>query len=324
VRAGDARVEPGRVVRHDRSAVMVVSADGVPRQLVVRPAVDPQPVVGDWVAIDPSGSVVVSTLLRSSLLRREDPEGGQQVLVANVEMLLVVCGLDRPVKAGRIRRTVALAWDAGAVPAVVLTKADLSGDIEAEIDAVAAAHPGLDVVATSAATGRGLADLRALIGERTVVLLGESGSGKSTLVNALLGEEVADTGQVRPGDRRGRHTTTSRQLHLLPGGGVLIDTPGIRSVGLWIDPEAVDATFDDVDALAAECRFSDCGHSTEPGCAVNQAVAGGDLDPERLGAWMALRKEAESAARRADPQARRAEARRFGKLIREAQRRSRP
>jgi ribosome biogenesis GTPase len=206
----------------------------------------------------------------------------------------------------------------------VLTKSDLSVDVDAEVDSVAAGHPGIDVVATSVAEGRGVEEVRALIGDRSVVLLGESGSGKSTLANALLEEEVAETGAVRAGDHRGRHTTTSRQLHPIPGGGVLIDTPGIRSVGLWIDPDAVDATFDDVDALAAECRFPDCRHGNEPGCAVNEAIARGDLDPDRLGAWMALRREAESAARRADPRARRADARRFGKIIREAQQRKRP
>jgi ribosome biogenesis GTPase len=311
-------------VRHDGSAVLVASPDGALRQLAVRAVVVPPPVVGDWVAVDPAASVVVATLPRISLLRREDPDGGEQPLVANAELLLLVCGLDRPVKAGRIQRSAALAWDAGALPVVVLTKSDLRDDVEPEVEAVTAAHPGIEVVATSATTGQGLADLSAIIDGRSIVLLGESGSGKSTLANALLGEAVADTGEVRSGDHRGRHTTTARQLHPLPGGGVLIDTPGIRSVGLWIDPEAVDATFDDVDSLARECRFADCRHGTEPGCAVQEAVARGDLDPARLRSWTTLRREAESAARRADPRARRAEARRFGKLIREAQQRSRP
>ena len=192
----------------------------------------------------------------------------------------------------------------------MLTKSDLSEDAGIEVERVTAANPGVDVVATSAATGAGIEDARVLVRGRTVVLLGESGCGKSTLANALIDEQVAETGAVRSGDHRGRHTTTARHLHLLPGGGVLIDTPGIRSVGMWIDPDAVDAAFADVEAFAGECRFADCRHDTEPGCGVQEAVANGELGPDRLAAWAALRREAESAALRADPKASRAEARR--------------
>ena len=323
VRSSDPRLEPGRVVRHDGSAVLVAEGGGPPRHLTVASSADPTPVVGDWVVIDQRTSSVVATLPRASLLRREDPDGGEQALVANIDAVLIVCGLDRPVKSGRIQRSIALAWDAGAVPVIVLTKTDLSDDVAAEIEAVAADNPGVDIVATSAATGIGVDRVRALVQDRTIVLLGESGAGKSTLANALLGEEVAATGRVREGDRRGRHTTSARQLHPLPGGGVLVDTPGLRSVGLWIDPDAVDSTFDDVDALAAGCRFADCTHGNEPGCAVKEAVADGELDPDRLTSWSQLRREAESAARRADPRARRADARRWGRIAREAQQRKR-
>ncbi len=308
-------------MRHDGSAVLVATGGGPPRHLTVSSSADPTPVVGDWVAVDAAASAVVATLPRSSLLRREDPDGGEQALVANLDMVLVVCGLDRPVKSGRIHRSIALAWDAGAVPAVVLTKTDLSDDVTAEIEAVAADNPGIDILATSAPTGAGVDDVRSLIQGRTIVLLGESGAGKSTLANSLLGEEVAATGRVREGDRRGRHTTSARQLHPLPCGGVMVDSPGLRSVGLWVDPDAVDATFDDVDAVAARCRFADCGHGNEPGCAVNAAIVDGDLDPERVAVWAELRWEAESAARRADPRARRADARRWGRIAREAQQR---
>ena len=150
------------------------------------------------------------------------------------------------------------------------------------------------------------------------MLLGESGAGKSTLVNALVGTDVAATAEVRAGDAKGRHTTTTRQLHPLPGGGVLLDSPGIRAVGLWVDPEAVDAVFPDIEALAEGCRFRDCAHGDEPGCAVLAAVEEGELAPERFEQWRSLRREAEHAAETA--QERNRKGRQFGRMAREAQR----
>jgi ribosome biogenesis GTPase len=316
----DAR--PGRVVRHDGVAVLVAMEEGTD-QLPVLASVDPVPVVGDWVVVDTDAGAVVGVLDRTALLRRQDPDGGEQPLVANLDVLLVVCGLDRPVKAGRIQRSTALAWDAGARPVVVLTKADLAEDPAAATADVEAGNPGIEVIVTSTIDGRGLDAVESLAAGRTIVLLGESGAGKSTLINALLGDEVIATGAVREGDAKGRHTTTRRELHVLPTGGVLIDTPGIRAVGLWVDPDAVVATFDDVEELADGCRFNDCAHTGEPGCAVAAAVEAGDLAPERLEAWHVLRLEAESAARRADEHARRSYERRFGRAVKEAQQRKR-
>ncbi|HET6953110.1 MAG TPA: ribosome small subunit-dependent GTPase A, partial [Acidimicrobiales bacterium] len=214
-----------------------------------------------------------------------------------------------------------LAWDAGAVPAVVLAKADLVAGVDERVAATAAAHPGVDVLATSVATAEGVADLRALIGDRSVVLVGESGAGKSSLTNVLAGEEVMATGDVRSGDAKGRHTTTSRQAHPLPGGGVLIDTPGLREVGLWADLDAVAATFSDIEDLAAGCRFGDCAHDGEPGCAVTGAVADGTLAAARLDQWRALEREAAAAALRASPHLLRARGRRFSRVAKDAQRR---
>jgi len=348
---------PGRVVRHEGTAVAVALPTGVESR-PLRRGLDPAPVVGDWVV--ERGGALVAVLPRASLLerravRRDEP----QALAANVDVVLVTCGVDRPVKDGRIRRTATLAWDAGAVPAVVLTKVDTlaEGEIASLADEVAAANPGLDVVVTSATTGRGIGELRALVARplgaggaggavagpstvggwgtggspaavgaaagATIVLLGESGAGKSSLVNALLGDEATAVGTVRHGDAKGRHTTTTRELHLVPGVGTIIDTPGIRSVGLWGDTDAVATTFDDIDDLALECRFSDCAHAAEPGCAVLAAVDAGRLSGDRLASWRALEREAAAAERRADPAAQRRHGKAFARVTKDAQRRKR-
>jgi ribosome biogenesis GTPase len=317
-----AGARPGRVVRHDGVAVLVATEAGT-ESLAVHGSVDPAPVVGDYVVVS-GDDQVVALLPRSGLLRREDPGGGEQPIAANIDAVLVVCGLDRPVKAGRIQRSVALAWDADAVPVVVLTKADLHDDTAAVADDVAAAAPGVDVILVSTVTGAGIDEVRAVAAGKTILFLGESGAGKSTLANALVGDEIAATGEVRAGDSKGRHTTTARQLHPLPGGGVLVDTPGIRSVGLWVDADAVVETFDDIDELATGCRFTDCAHDTEPGCAVRAAVADGTLAPARLDAWRLVQREAIAAARRANPHERHQYERSFGRMVKEAAKRKRP
>jgi ribosome biogenesis GTPase len=307
--------EAGRVLRHDGVAVTVHTRHG-DRVVPLRRGVE-APTVGDWLALD--GDQIVAVLERSSLLRRRAAGGeGTQSLAANVDLLLLVCGLDRRVRPGRIRRGEALAWDAGATPILVLTKADLVETLDDVLAAVDRDHPGLEVHVTSIATGAGMARLEERLADATSVLLGESGAGKSSLVNALLGTDAAATGEVRAGDAKGRHTTTSRQLHLLAGGGVLIDTPGIREVGLAGDEEAVDATFADIDDLAVGCRFSDCAHDGEPGCAIAAAVAAGEVPAERLEAFQVLRREAIAAARRAEEHERRAHERRGSKMAREA------
>jgi ribosome biogenesis GTPase len=311
--------EPARVLRHDGTAYLLATERGA-ISTPVRPNLDPQPTVGDWVAL--RDDVVIDVLPRSSLLRRRDVGGDrEQQLAANVDVVLLVCGLDRPVKAGRIDRGATLAWDAGATPAVVLTKAAVATDVDAIVERVRAEHPALEVVVTSAHEGEGLDDVRALIGDRTVVMLGESGAGKSSLLNALLATDAAAVGRVRAGDAKGRHTTTARELRPLPSGGVLIDTPGIREVGLWVDPDAVAMTFPDIDELAGGCRFRDCGHGSEPGCAVRAAIDAGTLAPGRLDSWRGLQREAESMARRAVAHERHAYERRFGRMVKDAQKR---
>ena len=307
--------EPGRVLRHDGVAVQVRTPSG-DRMVKLRRGIPPV-TVGDWLALD--GEQVVALLDRASLLRRRAAGSeDHQLLAANLDLVLLVCGLDRPISAGRIQRGEALAWDAGAHPVLVLTKADLVDDVARATASLDEAHPGLERFVTSANTGMGIDELRARMAGATSVLLGESGAGKSRLVNALTERDEARVGRVRAGDSKGRHTTTNRQLHLLPAGGVVIDSPGIREVGLAGDEESVDAAFSDLDELGEECHFSDCTHSGEPGCAVALAIQAGEVSQARLDAYRDLRREAASAARRADEHERRAYERRFTKDVKAA------
>lgn len=288
----DAGSTPARVLRHDGVSVQVLSPHGE-RTVKMRRGIEAL-TVGDWLLVD--GEQVVAVLSRTSLLRRREAGGeGHQLLAANVDLVLLVCGLDRPVAAGRIQRGEALASDAGADALLILSKADLAVELDAAVDAVQARHPGLDTLVTSSVTGRGIGSLRGRLQGATAVLLGESGAGKSRLVNALLGSEATRVGEVRAGDAKGRHTTTNRQLHLLPGGGVIIDSPGIREVGLAGDEVAAAAAFADIDELGEECRFSNCTHVGDPGCAIALAVSAGEISQERVDAYLELRAEAASA-----------------------------
>ncbi len=292
---------PGRVIRHDGALVTVATADGL-EAVPVLASIEPPPVVGDWVLV--AEGAVRATLDRSSLLRRRDTTRDvEQPIVANVDIVFIVCGLDRPLSAGRVQRATALAVDAGAQPIIVLTKADKVDDPKAFVGLMEEQNPDVDVILTSSREGEGIDALRERTAGFTVVLIGESGAGKSRLTNALCEGEVALVGDVRDGDSKGRHTTSHREIHLLANGGILVDTPGIRSVGLWTDTEAVDATFDDIEEIAADCRFSDCAHQGEPGCAVRAAIERGELDPARLTAWRALIEESEQAARRQEAKA---------------------
>jgi ribosome biogenesis GTPase len=312
-----ADASPGRVVRHDGTALSVATRDGAV-QLPARRSVDALS-VGDWVVLH--DGVIVDLLPRTSLLRRRDPGSGEQLLAANVDVVAMVFGGDRPIKAGRLYRTRTQIWDAGATPLVVLTKIDL---LESVDDAIARVHeidPLLDVVAVCSPRREGLDSLHRRLAGRTLVLIGESGAGKSTLLNALVGERVAAVSAVRAADRRGRHTTTARQLHVLPGGGVLIDTPGLREVGLSTDESSVDATFPEIEELALDCNFRDCSHGPEPGCAVRAAVGDGRLSRERYDAWVSLRREAAAAVRRSHEHERRAYERQFGRAVKDALRR---
>lgn len=305
---------PARVGRVDRGGALAIGPDG-PIRLEGGGLV-----TGDWVAIGDGRPTAV--LERRALLARRAAgrADAMQAIAANVGVVAAVQGLDRPLRIRRLHRALALAWDAGATPVVILAKADL--DDQAAPRALAAeAALGVDVHAVSARTGDGLDALAALAApDRTLVLIGESGAGKSSLVNALTGTEALAVGDVRGGDAKGRHTTTARHLVPLPGGGCLIDTPGVRELGLWSSDAGVAVTFADITALAAECRFGDCRHDGEPDCAVIRAVEEGRLDRARLDSHRDLLRETAALALRADEREWRAHGRRGSRLAREAMR----
>lgn len=297
------------------------------------------PAVGDWVLCDPPTSSDGETVVRSVLPRRTrlsrkvaGSRTEEQLVAANVDVVFLVMGLDGDFNLRRLERFAVMAWESGADPVVVLTKADLAEDagddagddvIERRFEAEDVA-PGMPVHLTSSVRGEGLDPLRAYLGEgRTVALLGSSGAGKSTLLNALCGEEVMATGAVREGDDRGRHTTTHRQLVRLPGGGLLIDNPGVREIQLWSGDEALGDAFGDVESLAPGCRFSDCRHEEEPGCAVLRAVETGELPEERLANYRGLQRELRHLELKQDVATRRQENKKMSRLYRSVQSASR-
>jgi ribosome biogenesis GTPase len=254
------------------------------------------PAVGDWVAarIPEQGEALVHAVLprRSAFVRKVAGDHAlPQVLATNLDTVLVVMGLDRDFNLRRLERFLTLAWESQAAPVVVLNKQDLAVDLAAQVAQVSAISRDAALHVVSALSGEGLEPLRALVGPgRTVVLLGSSGVGKSTLVNRLVGAEVMSTGGVRD-DGRGRHTTTRRELLVLPGGGAIVDTPGLREVQMWAAEDGLAKTFDDVEALAQRCRFTDCHHDAEPGCAVKAALDDGSLPEARFASWLELQRE---------------------------------
>ncbi|GGN95451.1 putative ribosome biogenesis GTPase RsgA [Streptomyces albiflavescens] len=309
---------PGRVVRVDRGLCDVVTPAGVIRadtEFVVPR--DPMKVVctGDWVAVDPEGDDprYVRTLLprRTAFVRSTSSKRSEgQVLATNIDYVVICVSLAVELDLGRIERFLALAmssssgdallhksalsWESGAQPVVVLTKADLVPDavtLGYLVQDVETTAPGVPVLTVSSTTGAGLDVLEAVLAGGTSVLLGQSGAGKSTLANALLGEDVMEVQATRDMDGKGRHTTTTRNLLALPGGGVLIDTPGLRGVGLWDAETGVGQVFAEIEELAAQCRFHDCAHAAEPGCAVLAAVDSGELPERRLDSYRKLLRE---------------------------------
>ncbi|MGI5288620.1 ribosome small subunit-dependent GTPase A [Nonomuraea polychroma] len=342
---------PARVARVDRGAAEVIAADGhhhVKYAAHVRraSAADPValPCVGDWVALRllPEGRYELDEVLpRTTAFIRggvsRDSIGGLsgdgqgQVLAANVDVVFVAEPSMHSTDfadLGRIERLVALAWESGGTPVVLITKSDLfEQGLDDLLADVRVAAPGVDVHAVSSLHGEGVELVAGYLGgSRTAVILGPSGAGKSTLVNALAGESVMGTQQVRAADGRGRHTTVHRELIPLRGGGLVIDTPGIRRIGLYDIGEGVDLVFSDIETLAERCRFGDCGHNGEPGCAVLAAVDSGELPERRLESWRKLQREAAWMASRTDARLRKEQQNKWKVITKEMRRsgRNRP
>ncbi|MFI9511419.1 ribosome small subunit-dependent GTPase A [Nocardia sp. NPDC052566] len=281
---------PARVIRMDRSECDVATPTGLGRARCPRADSEVSGLcTGDWVAVDAEMNVRRLLPRRGAIMRSVvDRRSEGQVLAANVDTVLICSAADGDVDLGRIERMLALAWESNAQPIVVLTKADAAVDIP--IDEVRAVAPGAATVTVSANSGAGLDVLTAML-DGTVALIGPSGAGKSTLANALLGREVFATNAVRAADKKGRHTTVHRELQPLPGGGTLIDTPGLRGIGLWDAADGIEKTFSDVESIARDCRFSDCAHNGEPGCAVQKAIDSGELTQRRIDSYRKLARE---------------------------------
>lgn len=323
---------PARVARPDRGSYLLLTEHGAQRAEVSgalrHAAADPTalPTVGDWVALGRDTGLVEAVLTRRTAFVRHGAASATvgQVLAANVDVVFVVVALSGEPNLRRLERFLALAWESGAQPVVVLTKADLCADLPDVVAGVAAAAPGCPVHAVSVLADTGLEDVRRhLAPGRTVVLLGASGVGKSTLANAFLGATRLATTPIRS-DGKGRHTTTHRELIPLPGGAVLIDTPGLRGLQLWDAADGVERTFTEVEALVERCRFADCAHRTEPGCAVLAALDDGTLDPRRWESYQKLQRELRHLALRQDARLRQAEVNRWKQISKEARTRSRP
>jgi len=324
---------PGRVAREHREAYEIWCEAGALRAEISgrfrheHPVRAEWPAVGDWVAIAPrteEGAATIHAVLpRRSVFSRKaaGSKTEEQVVAANVDVVFLVSGLDGDFNVRRVERYLTLAWESGARPVIVLNKADVCPDLAGCRAAIEAVAFGVPVVVVSAATGTGLEELRATLRVgMTGAFLGSSGVGKSSLVNALLEAPCQSTRPVRVDDSRGRHTTTTRDLFLLPDGGMVIDTPGMRELQLWADEDGLAHTFADVEAFAGACRFADCTHEGEPGCAVQAALESGELSEERYRSYRKLERELRYLALRKDQSARVIEKNRWRGIAREIRR----
>lgn len=329
---------PARVVSESKDLFQVQGADGVltaeiaGKMRYLSEADSLYPAVGDWVALktlaDERKGIIQAVLPRKSKFSRKvaGERTAEQIVAANVDTVFIVSGLDggRSFNLRRIERYLTLAWGSGAAPVMVLNKADVCPGVENFIREVEAIAPGVSVHAVSARQRTGLEALKSYLSEScTVAFLGSSGVGKSALINALLGREKQQTGEVRSDDRMGRHTTTRRELLLVPSGGMVIDTPGMREIQMWAGEDDLQGTFEDIETLAKACRYKDCGHGAEPGCAVSAAIERGELDPGRLESFRKLRHEVSYLAAREVQSARQYEKEKWrpiAKLVKEINR----
>lgn len=300
----DSNLIPARVCRQDRSGYLLMSESGILSgslpgisRLETQSKAD-LPTVGDWVLVrkvDSENQVIIQqTLERSTKFSRKESgeRFGEQVVAANIDTVFIVTGLDDNFNAKRIERYLLLTWASGATPVIVLNKADMCTKLEQKLNQVAEISMGTVVIVVSAINNEGMDDLKSWISEgTTVAVLGSSGVGKSTIINRLLGYYHFKTGEVREGDSKGRHTTTHRELCIIDSGGLIIDTPGMREIQFWVDKDSPLSSYDDVENIAMTCRFNDCAHEGEPGCAVKKAIESGDLKEERYNTYQKFQKE---------------------------------
>jgi ribosome biogenesis GTPase len=310
----DHNLSPARVLVQHRGLYRIIAEGGELNaspsgKLAYEAPTGSLPVTGDWVAIaarPQEGSATIHHVLdRKSAFARLGPTGAAQVIAANLDVAFLVASLNADLNARRLERYLAVARESGAEPVILLTKADVAEDIDEQHARVEAIASGAPIHILSALTGAGLDALAPyLTAGRTAALLGSSGVGKSTLANALLGSEHMATREITDDRARGRHTTTHRELILLPGGGLLLDSPGMRELSVWGADEGVSASFEDVEALIEQCRFHDCRHKNEPGCAVRGAIEAGELDEARFQGYQKLQRELAFEGRKEDPLAR--------------------
>ncbi|MDN4495172.1 ribosome small subunit-dependent GTPase A [Ureibacillus aquaedulcis] len=279
------------------------------------------PAVGDWVLVEKmegeNRAIIHKLLNRKSQFSRKiaGREIEEQLVATNVDLVLLVMSLNADFNIRRLERYLVAAWDSGATPIIVLTKADLCEDVDRYLKEAQAVALGIDIFVTSSYTGEGVEQIRALFKEGiTGALLGSSGAGKSTLTNALYGDDLMEVSGIREDDAKGRHTTTHRELVRLPGGGCLIDTPGMRELQLWDQGDSLSSSFQDIEDLASTCRYRDCTHKSEPGCAVNSAIDNGDLEYSRLQSYFKLQKELAFIERKTNTQAKLAEQRKWKQI----------
>jgi ribosome biogenesis GTPase / thiamine phosphate phosphatase len=291
---------PGRVIADygQKQRVVFENGETMAEWIGKRGMEEQKPVVGDWVALEydcTGGSAIMrSVLTRKTKFSRAAAgrEVREQVLAANVDIFFLMQSLNRDFNVRRMERYLIATWESGAIPVIVLTKADCCHDTAEKTALIVQAAPGVDIHVVSAVTGQGIDGLRLYFRHgNTIALLGSSGVGKSTLINVLAGQELLPTQEIRVNDHRGRHTTTHRELFLLQGGGLVMDTPGMRELLLWETETGITEVFGDVEELAASCRFADCSHGNEPGCAVREALAAGRLQQQRWESWQKLQKE---------------------------------